>query len=151
MTEITDNMKTHKIQPSGGVSPNLNLADFFLALLTAPILVALLFFWAFLIPVFAVLFGYLPWLIFGGPALWLTAYRLGPSPWMIATGFVANALGTPVFCLLLDAASHGGTPFGSVSTDVRFMTSWGAGFSLAWSMAFWIMYRSMIRQRENTN
>jgi len=72
MTEMTDKAR----RPLH----DIDAAVFAIALIAAPFLVALLFFWVYFIPVFAILFGGLPWLLCGGPVLWWTIRTCGPGP-----------------------------------------------------------------------
>lgn len=53
---------------------------FAIALIGAPLLVALLFFWILLIPVFALLFGGIPYLVLGTPVLLIYLHYSHGSP-----------------------------------------------------------------------
>ncbi len=53
---------------------------FFFALVSAPIVVALLFFWVVAIPIFALAIGGLPYLIFGTPVLLIYLHYRHGSP-----------------------------------------------------------------------
>ncbi len=114
------------------------------ALILAPLLVAVLFFWIILIPVVAVFFGGLPYLIFGGPVfLWMVT-RYPPDFGTFAIGgLLAHSLFVLTFALWQIADGN------HASEAVGFMALWGVPFSLGWGGAFsWLyakFYRSPLR------
>ncbi len=156
MTEITDNSGSSTLHPSGHEAPNVT--DFLLALFGTPFLSVVLFVWLLLtpllwfllIPVFAVWYGYLPWLLFGGPALWITLKYMGPSPWTILSSLGANVLGTPIYYTALrHLTDKKMAPFGNSASGVVDVMLWGIPFSFIWGSVFWLSYRNMARQRTN--
>lgn len=120
---------------------------FLIALFAAPILTAIVLFWLYLIPVVAVLFGGIPWLFLGGPALWITLRYKGPGPLLILSAFMANALGTPLLLavyLLIDDP-HGFFLRGM--TDLLFIPLFGCVFSAIWGAVFWWVFQGMTKTR----
>ena len=124
--------------------PILDPIAFFGAMALAPLLVAALFFWILLIPVAAVFFGGLPYLIFGGPVfLWMVT-RYPPDFTTFALGGLAAHV-LFVLCLGLWEMSD------STKNNelLGFMALWGLPFSLGWGGAFsWLyakFYRSPVR------
>ena len=125
--------------------------DFFLALFAAPIFTAILFFWVFLIPVVAVLFGGIPWVLLGGPALWITLRYKGPGPMLILSAFMTNALGTPlllaVYVLIVGSKGF----LLREMADLLYIPLFGAVFSAIWGAVFWWMFHSMAKARAVQN
>jgi len=124
---------------------------FLIALFAAPILTAIVLFWLYLIPVFAVVFGGLPWLFLGGPALWITLRYKGPGPMLIVSGFMANALGTPlllaVYVLIVGSKGF----LLREMADLLYIPLFGAVFSAIWGAVFWWMFHSMAKARAVQN
>lgn len=129
----------------------VNKRDFYIALFGAPLVVALVFFWVFFIPVLALGFGSIPWLIFGGPALWMTLRHRGPGPMLLVSTFLSNALCTP---LAMFFSSWVSTPAGEFLNDLEsaiflaaFTTAFGCVFSLIWAAAFWWIFHLLTKRR----
>lgn len=83
-----------------------NPLAFWIALVTSPILTALCGFWAFLIPVFALIFGGPLYLVIGGPLLWWHLRRRRANAKEIALlALITNLLTTAlvVFPIILIA------------------------------------------------
>lgn len=97
MTETTVEMESHL---------NVRWGSFFLSLFAAPFFVGLIGFIA-VIPVFALIFGWPTYLIFGAPAFYLVIRYWGAGTWKTAlAGFTANLVSFPFVYLLfgLDSA-----------------------------------------------
>jgi len=120
--------------------PILDPIAFAGALVLAPLVIAVMFFWVILIPVAAVFFGGLPYLIFGTPVfLWMVT-RYPPDFGTFAVGgLVAHAIF--VLCLALWQPAD---PFQG-GEMLSFMSLWGLPFSLAWGGAFDWLYRKFYR------
>lgn len=122
------------------IPPTLDPLAFVLALVLAPLLVALVFFWALLIPVFAVIFGGLPYLVFGTPVLLWLATRAPLRPGRYAlVGMGVHGL----FLACLAVWSLQAQP------DPRPMLAFFGGFGLPmaalWFAAFALLYRRFWR------
>jgi hypothetical protein len=124
--------------------PILDPIAFAGALVLAPLLVAALFFWIILIPVAAVFFGGLPYLVFGGPVfLWMVT-RYPPDFGTFAVGgLAAHALFVLSLALWQMSDDYQGNEI------LGFMALWGLPFCLGWGGAFsWLyakFYRSPVR------
>lgn len=106
------------------------------ALIGAPVLVALLGFWAAGIPVFAVLFGGPFYLVFGTPVL--LTYLL----WHHGTPQGAAGLGLATVLAVAAAAWAIGTLFGlrDITEVVGFLGGFGLVFGPLWGLAFGALY-----------
>lgn len=131
--------------PSLHVRHSVKPWRFALALILAPIIVAILFFWAYFIPVAAVVFGGIPYLLFGGPVFWHLIHRGKKGKWPFALGgFVANA----AFCILGviwifgAALLNGRVPvsFHDFEAFLILYAGFGSVHAIAWSIAFAILY-----------
>ncbi|MEP1964845.1 hypothetical protein [Tateyamaria sp.] len=83
MTEKMENKETPQSVPEPyipGARYAIDPLAFFFALVSAPVVVALLFFWMLAIPVFAVAVGGLPYLIVGTPVLLIYLHYRKGSP-----------------------------------------------------------------------
>lgn len=120
--------------------PILDPIAFVGALILAPLLVAALFFWIILIPVAAVFFGALPYLIFGGPVfLWMVT-RYPPD---FGTFAVGGLLAHALFVICLAAWQMNDSH--SANELLGFMALWGLPFSLGWGGAFGMLYARFYR------
>lgn len=122
------------------VFPTLDPIAFFGALVLAPILIALNFFWLLLIPVFALFFGTIPYLVFGTPVLlWMvTRYPLRFRTYAVA-GLLAQAIF--VFCFSFWESTRP-----SHSPEMaQFLALWGIPFSAAWCGTFARLYARFYR------
>lgn len=139
MTEIMEYLeipKDPKVSHPTGARYAIDPVAFFLALIAAPLWVALLFCWVVLIPVFAVLFGGLFYLVLGTPVLLVYLhYRHGTSQGAGALAVLTVVLGGLVFLLVQTLA---GTPI-PIETVLTL-----AGFSLlhafGWGITFGHFY-----------
>lgn len=101
---------------------------FFAALISAPLLVALLGFWAY-VPVFAVAFGAPTYLIFGAPLLALCIRYVGASAGLtMLAAFAANILSYPFVALVQDADFAG------------FLVGFGMIMAPLWGLVFGLLY-----------
>jgi hypothetical protein len=122
------------------IHPLLDPIAFAGALVLAPLAFATVTFWMALVPIFAIYFGAVPYLVFGGPVfLWMVT-RFPPHVGTFAiAGLLAHALF--VLCLALwqmaddDRLDH----------FLKFMALWGIPFSLGWGGTFAWMYRAFYR------
>ncbi|MEP4196868.1 MAG: hypothetical protein ABJL99_14670 [Aliishimia sp.] len=108
---------------------------FFAALICAPLLVALLGFWLLLIPVFAIFFGGIPYLMIGTPVLLYYIPRHGAHAQKI--GFLAlkiTTLGCAIFALITQLP-----PKGNIASMV-FLTLFALLFATLWGHAFGWLY-----------
>lgn len=114
---------------------------FFVALIAAPLAVAVGTFWVFGIPVFAILFGAPFYLLLGTPLMAAYLRRSAARPGAFAIlGLIAN-LGTPI---LLAA-------YAMLINDTQLRQMWlfffgfGAIFAAAWCATFAVIYRRLER------
>ena len=114
----------------------LDPVAFALALVCAPLIVALLGFWALAIPIFAVLFGGPIYLVFGTPVL-LTylLYRRGSPEGAALLGFLTVIVGLVGLWLL-------GTAFGRMQDiePLLWMGGFGLIFGPLWGLTFGLLY-----------
>lgn len=116
---------------------------FVLALLGAPILVALLGFWLLFIPVFAIYFGGPLYLVLGTPVLLWFIPRYGINIWklgLLAAG--VNVIGSGVIALALFAmeSNLGADDF------ARLYLFFGTPVAFAWGLAFGALYPAFERK-----
>lgn len=123
MTEIAKIPKITAIYPFAPTA-------FFVALFLAPVVFAVATFWVALIPVFAVVVGYLPYIIIGGPILLWAVGRVRPHP--LVYGLIA--LGAEGLLWLV----------ARFRPDLIGVNDWyfalGAFFAFFWGMTFAILY-----------
>lgn len=133
MTEITANTDT-------GDRARVRLVPFLIALILSPIITALLTFWVYLIPVFAVIFGAPSYLLFGTPVLWLCVKRYGAHPGVTAMfAFATNLMS--FFPVLLYCHFALREPQMAI-----FIVGFGAIFAPLWGFAFGVLYNCMVSQ-----
>ena len=122
------------------VRPLLDPIAFAGALVLAPLAFAAMTFWLMLVPVAAIYFGTVPYLIFGGPVfLWMVT-RYPPAFGTFALGgLLAHAL------FILCFALWQGAQLPSQRSLLTIMTLWGLPFSLAWGGTFARLYQSFYR------
>lgn len=121
----------------------LDPVAFALALILAPIFTGVLFFWALLIPVFAVAFGAVPYLIFGTPVLLWMVSRYPPEAKTFAVG---GLLALAFFALCILVLSELNAPLLPREPGfIAFLICWGIPFSMGWFAAFAILYRRFYR------
>lgn len=114
---------------------------FFVALIGGPLLFTLATFWILFIPVFALGFGALPYLVIGTPVLLFHLGRNPAQPSALA-GLALITLFCLAICLLLGAIIIGNEPaFGSV----LFILICGAIFAPAWAASFGWVYCKLCR------
>ncbi len=121
------------------VRPAFDPIAFFGALLLAPIVVAVLFFWVMLIPIYAVMFGTIPYLLFGGPVLlWITTHTR-VTFWGCALG---GLLAQAMFVISAAACLATGRATFLIPDEyfLRFLALWGIPFSAAWCGTFARLY-----------
>ena len=117
--------------------PPLDLFAFVGALILAPIMVAALFFWVVFIPVFAVIFGAIPYLVFGGPVLLWIATHTRVTVWVCALGGLL-AQGLFVLSMVAGLATY----LSFSDQDIEFLALWGIPFSAVWCGTFALLYNS---------
>lgn len=115
------------------------------ALILAPIVFALLTFWAFLVPVAAVFFGGIPYLLIGGPVLWSTLQRFGPDANMIGPALAAHLIGTPLLTFVGLSLVDTPTRIEDHLSGIAFMTGFGLIFAPFWGLTFGLLYRKFTR------
>jgi hypothetical protein len=122
------------------ILPTLDPVAFAGALVLAPLLVALLFFWALLIPVFAVAFGAIPYLVFGTPVLlWMvTRYPLQPEPFCL--GGLAALAGFAVVLFSVELLQPD-----VLGSGIEVFVAWGVPFAATWFVAFAKIYGRFYR------
>lgn len=131
MTEISE-------IPGARRSPVDPLA-FTLALVLAPLVFALLFFWVLLIPVFAVIFGAIPYLFFGTP---IFLWGLGRGLEGVVAGAGLGFLAWIAMCAALGI----GWAAGRVEQDLLALLAYfGAGMAPGWGAAFALLYGRLRR------
>ncbi|MCY4335548.1 MAG: hypothetical protein OXC60_12875 [Litoreibacter sp.] len=112
------------------------------ALICAPLLIAAVFCWVLFIPVFAVGFGALPYLLFGTPVyFWLLSRGEERQTRFALAGFIVNAFGA----LVLTASQRIG--FSGAFDMFQLYIGFGSVFAPIWSAAFVWLYRSFRRDR----
>ena len=120
--------------------PLLDPIAFAGALVLAPLAFAAMTFWVLFIPVAAIYFGAIPYLVFGGPVfLWMvTRYQPDFGTFAIG-GLLAHSLFVISFALWsgVQTAIHQDT--------IAFMGLWGIPFCLGWGGTFGWMYRAFYR------
>ncbi|WP_197917166.1 hypothetical protein [Thiosulfatihalobacter marinus] len=107
----------------------------------APFVVAALGFWVSMIPILAIWFGAMPYLLLAGPGFALALRRWPPNPLTFALIAVTLNIGSPpIFALMLIALGH--PPNWDALAPL-----WRFGFYLApfWGAAFAILYRAVHR------
>ena len=118
---------------------------FFVALIGAPLLVTALTFWAYLIPVFALIFGAVPYLLLGTPALLVFLPRYGSGALKIALlAFCVMGAALAVVALLFAAFP--------ANQDLQFILqlgSFGLIFAPLWGAAFGWIYGPMAEARSS--
>lgn len=126
----------------------VNATSFALAIVLAPIWVAILFFWAFLIPVFAVPFGALPYLLTAPPILLREFSRYGAQPGRAAVlGLITNLGLWALAALLTTAGSPLLTPAFRDPEAMAFYFGFGCLFAPAWGYFAASFYRWLERKR----
>jgi hypothetical protein len=142
MTEMIVNFKMQPRLFKPMPHPNrIDPRAFFGALIAAPFLVALLSFWAFLIPVFAIAFGGPIYLILGTPALlWALSYK----DWSPANyaAFGAGVFSVAAGIFLRGAAYLERDP---EVLGLAWLILLGAFFAAVWSNAFAHIYNKFKR------
>ncbi|MEM7720528.1 MAG: hypothetical protein AAF222_15115 [Pseudomonadota bacterium] len=115
----------------------IHLIAFAIALFAAPFVVALLTFWVYLIPVFAILFGGPTYLLFGTPVLWLCVRRCGANPGIIALLAFATNLASfiPILLYCRFVLNEPQMAF--------FIVGFGAVFAPVWGFAFALIYNAL--------
>lgn len=115
---------------------DVNVPAFALALLFAPSLVAALTFWAYFIPVLALFWGWVPYLVFGGPALFLFLLVFPANPFLTALLlFCVNWL---AFDPSFDLARELGMQISPKTAE--FNLQFGSVFAPLWGFAFGVIY-----------
>ncbi|MEX0283243.1 MAG: hypothetical protein AB3N23_01385 [Paracoccaceae bacterium] len=133
MARIVD--RTRRLLPP----KSARVVAYLLALIGAPVVVAVLGFWALLIPIFAVFFGGIPYLVLAGPVFWLALQNIKPRALTFALiGSVLNLL-TPVFFIFHSFVLN--APLGWESIQV--LWAYGAVFSALWGAVFALLYRAL--------
>ena len=112
----------------------LNLPAFLFALIFAPVVIAMIGFWIYLIPVFAVAMGYAPYLFVGGPVLLL--YLLLPYIPIVPSAllFVVN------YALFSGDGAIAQMLFDYSPSDIKLRLEFGSLFAPMWGGAFECLY-----------
>jgi hypothetical protein len=111
----------------------LDPVAFVAALILAPILFTVLTFWVLLIPVFALFFGAVPYLVIGTPVILTLLLRYPCTKGVAASvGFLCAAI------LLLITLLTAHTQF--VPPDAPFLAAWGLIFAPLWAATFASLY-----------
>jgi hypothetical protein len=107
--------------------------------MVAPLAVTALFFWL-VIPVFALFFGALPYLIFGTPLLmWMvTRFPMRAANFAIG-GLAAQAVFVGAFWVKAVLQPD------ELAGMLNFMALWGVPFAVAWFVTFALLYRRLYR------
>ncbi|MEM6594798.1 MAG: hypothetical protein AAF672_08395 [Pseudomonadota bacterium] len=146
MTEITGNKGVFgrvwfRVKPSR----ETRLIDpiaFVGALICAPLVIAAVFCWVLFIPVVAVGFGALPYLLLGTPVYFWLLSRGEERKWCFAlAGLIANTFGAVV----LTASQRIG--FSGAFDMFQLYIGFGSIFAPLWSATFMWLYRSFRRDR----
>jgi hypothetical protein len=125
------------------VHPSIHPIAFVFSLILAPIMVAALFFWVALIPVFALILGAIPYLIFGGPVLlWMVTHTRITFLGCAFGGLFAQAL----FVISAAIGLKIGLATGLTPNEntLQFLALWGIPFSAAWCGTFAMLYNSFL-------
>lgn len=119
--------------------PILDPIAFAVALILAPITVTALTCWLW-IPIFALFYGALPYLAFGGPVFMWMVTRF---PTRFVTFALGGLLGHALFvgCFALWAAANPGRD----ADMLGFYALWGIPFAMLWGGAFALFYRGFYR------
>ncbi len=107
------------------------------------IMVAALFFWVAFIPVFAVILGAIPYLIFGGPVLLWIVTHSRVTFWGCALG---GLLAQTLFAISGALGLATGLTKGLIPNEnaLQFLALWGIPFSAAWCGTFALLYNSFL-------
>ncbi len=117
----------------------VDMVAFVVALIGAPLVVAVLGFWAALVPVFAVPFGAIPYLLFGAPLFFLNLQRHGANSGnLISIGLYANGL-IPI--ALIPIALLNTMDLETYLNLNYFLVGFGALFGPLWAWVFGSIYR----------
>lgn len=131
--------------PSLGQEHVVQRARFFGALILAPIVVAVLLFWLYFIPVVAVVLGGIPYLLFGGPVYW-HLIKNGESriSQYVMYGLLANfafvvvgVIGVAAFQMFSGNASN---LYDALSIFLLLYAGFGSVHAAVWSFAFASLY-----------
>ncbi|CAN1545389.1 hypothetical protein MCELHM10_01940 [Paracoccaceae bacterium] len=123
------------------VHPAFHPIAFVFSLILAPIMVAALFFWVAFIPVFAVMLGAIPYLVFGTPVMLWIATQSRATFWGCALGgLLAQALF--VISAAIGLKTGVATSLLPNWNGLQFLALWGIPFSAAWCGAFAVLYNS---------
>ena len=116
----------------------IDIGAFFFALIIAPISVAVLGCWIFLVPVIALIIGGLPYLFIGGPVMAVFLRYRKPSIGAFALlGLIAN-FATYVLARVIIGAGY----MTEYSLKVDFVFMWGMVFAPIWAGTFAYIYRN---------
>lgn len=114
----------------------VHIPAFFGALILAPLAFAAMSF-ILVIPVFAVFFGALPYLVFGGPALfWALSQGIRKPTELAMVGFCANA----VF-VVISASYVAATTPRELDAYLGLFAGFGSIFAPLWGLTFGHLYR----------
>jgi len=111
---------------------------FFLALIGAPLIVALVGFWILLIPVFAIGFGAIPYLTIGAPMLIWGLHRFGPNTTILGS---LGALVVVIFLGVLSELRVNNTDLHPQIKILPDLALFCTVFAALWSGVFSILYR----------
>jgi hypothetical protein len=121
---------------------------FIVALVMAPLSIAALGFWALLVPVFAVYFGAIPYLLFGAPLFYLSLHRHGlHADKLISIGVYANGFIPFAF---IPVALFQGFDLQSYLIASDLLLGFGALIGPLWAWAFAWIYKFLRRDAFST-
>ena len=129
---------TLRARLQGALPPGAGVVlAYILALLGAPLAVAALGFWALMIPVFAIWFGGVPYLLLAGPGFALALRHIPPNPvWFAAIGAALNLASPAWFAAWL---AWRGMAFDWAA--IAPLWQFGFGMAAVWGAAFALLYR----------
>ncbi|MFL4470247.1 hypothetical protein ACERZ8_10305 [Tateyamaria armeniaca] len=139
MTEIMEYLeipKSPEVVPIPGARYAIDPIAFFFALICAPLLVALMFFWVAGIPVFALILGGPFYLVLGTPILLIYLYlRQGTPEGAAGLAALTVAIATPLYIGFMWFEASWFDPGGLV-----FLSGAGVVHAAAWGLTFGKLY-----------
>ncbi len=120
---------------------NIDPVAFVLAMIGGPLMFTLASFWLLLIPVGALIFGTLPYLVLGTPVLLIYLSRHPAKPWQLAI----LALLT-LFCLSIGLSVGAMINRNNTTVDIALITLiFGSLFAPSWAACTGLIYNKLCR------